>query len=80
MAAEGHILFRCLSATDTQGQFSVLQVSSGLSIDIYTTKLPAYKCFQNQHTACGIRFFSVFRNGEKKCVMLLGFIKLVYDY
>lgn len=68
MAAEGHIQFRCLSATDTQGQFSVLQVSSGLSIDIYSTKLPAYKCFQNQHTAHGINFFSVFRNWEKSAL------------
>lgn len=69
MAAEGHILFRCLSATDTQGQFSVLRVSSGLSIDIYTTKLPAYKCFRNQHTARGISFFFLSLGMGKKRVL-----------
>lgn len=43
-------------------------------------KIPAYKCFQNQQAAHGISFFfNMFRNGGKKAV-LLGFVKLAYDY
>lgn len=54
MAAGGPILFRCSSETDKQGQFSVLQVSCGLSVDMYTTRIFANKCFKKEQPAHGI--------------------------
>lgn len=44
MAAVGHILLRCLSATNKQGQFSVLWIS--LSVEVFSTELPAQNCFE----------------------------------
>jgi len=72
MAASGHVQFRCLSATDKQGQYSASQVTGGFSVDTSSTN----KCFQKQHPAHAISFFiKTFRNGGKKAV-LLGFIKV----